>query len=707
MKKFLLIIGLLFWVNMMFSQTATITVGSVYPAGPGTVSVPLTLTAIDNPNPYGMPDDLISGFALYMEYDPSVLGNVVTFTTNPFWTSNGTLVTNVIIGEPAGKNTIAFVWATGGEVVGTAGMLFCNMNFTYPSGTWPITWGIATLKGEGADVKIQSYMVDYDGNDYMTTFVDGGIYGPGGCTPGLWTGGGDGTDWFDAANWDCGEVPVNIDVEIPGGTKAFVTISGGIATTAALTVGAGGGVIVAPNGGLTTNGLFTNNGDFIVNSDAGLGYMGTFIDNGGLAGGGNFQFNRNVVFSGTVGGSSSNIGWHYLSSPVNGFTTDNLPDYFVNAWSQNIGQWIQYSMNVPCTPWPTTPLSTMDAWSVNRDINYPYPICAPQAPATGVQVEFIAGAPGVHTGAYNKPLGYGAAGYQAWNMVANPYPSGLNMNAIVWGPNTYQAAYFFEGSSGNYYYWATGMGAYSFPPTNGFMVETVAPDAFNVSNAMRSHNADFFYKNEVENLLTIKASGSERSDILHVRFADNVTAGLDLNGDAHKLFATTEGLPQIYTVTGEEMLAINALPQTPSVPMGFTANGSGAYTIEAIETSDFENVVLEDLFTGIKTDLLANTYTFEYNVDDNANRFVIHFTPLGTPELKANSINIWAANQTIYVQAPATTGDILVYNMMGQVVVKTGIVPGLNEIPMNNANTYYIVKVVGSDVTETGKVFIK
>jgi hypothetical protein len=139
--------------------------------------------------------------------------------------------------------------------------------------------------------------------------------------------------------------------------------------------------------------------------------------------------------------------------------------------------------------------------------------------------------------------------------------------------------------------------------------------------------------------------------------------------------------------------------------MGFVANGAGTYTIEAIETSEFANVVLEDGLTFVQTDLLNGSYTFNYTEGEYP--FVIHFTPLGTPEHDANSINIWAANQTIYVQAPATNGDIVVYNMMGQEVVKTAIQPGLNVIPMENVNTYYIVKVLGSDITETGKVFIK
>jgi uncharacterized membrane protein len=168
MKKLLLILSMVFIANFIFAQTCTVTIGSIYDPPAGVVNVPLTLTAIDAPNPWGGLDDLISGFAFYMEYDASVLGNTVTFSTNPFWTSNGTLVTNVMQNNPVpGTNTIAFVWATGGEVVGTAGQLFTNMQFNYTEGATGINW--ATSK----DIKTISYMVDYDGNDYIGTWING------------------------------------------------------------------------------------------------------------------------------------------------------------------------------------------------------------------------------------------------------------------------------------------------------------------------------------------------------------------------------------------------------------------------------------------------------------------------------------------------------------------------------------------------------
>ena len=573
-------------------------------------------------------------------------------------------------------------------------------------GTTPKLEPVSPFVAGGTMTKGETIVTAWDNSYYALTLI--GIGG----VANVWTGAIN-DEWNNPGNWSDMVVPgPTTNVEIPDVTKAPFPIISGVVATGALTIFPLAQLTIAPMAGLTTNGLFTNDGLFLIQSDGLSGYAGTYIDMAGIAGVGVFEFDRDVLCSGTVGGSANPLGWHYLAAPFDGFTTDNMPDYFVNAWDQPTGMWIQYSMDpylFPCTPWPTTPLNTMDAWSINFDLNYPDPLCPGLPPGTGNIVEFIGGAVDVHTGAYNAPLGYGAGAYQEWNLVSNPYPSGLDVDLIAWGPNTVQAAAYYDGCAGNYVYWATGMGSYVMAPTLGFFVETVAADVFPVTNAERAHGADWFWKSEVTDLLTLEATGNDKSDVLHVRFADNVTAGFDLNGDAHKLFAENEGLAQIYTLAGEEMLAINAQPAAEMVPMGFTSVGSGTFTIEAIETSDFADVVLEDLFEETQTDLLAGSYTFNYTAGDDPNRFIIHFTPVGTPELEANSINIWSSEHNIYVNVPETAnGDIIVFNMMGQEMLRTDINPGcVNVIPMEKVNTYYVVKVLTSKNAVTGKVYIK
>ena len=103
---------------------------------------------------------------------------------------------------------------------------------------------------------------------------------------------------------------------------------------------------------------------------------------------------------------------------------------------------------------------------------------------------------------------------------------------------------------------------------------------------------------------------------------------------------------------------------------------------------------------------MAESYTFDYTAGEAADRFVIHFGALSTPEFDVSSVKIWSNEDVIYVQAPNINGEIIVVNMMGQEMARTDIDPGTNEIQMSEVNTYYIVKVLTSENAVTGKVYI-
>jgi hypothetical protein len=462
------------------------------------------------------------------------------------------------------------------------------------------------------------------------------------------------------------------------------------------------------DGELTTHGDFINDGSFIIESESTDGFAGSYINMGVIGGSGTFEFQRDVLCTGTAPGSVDPFGWHYLAAPIDGLSTDDLPEYFINVWDQPNGAWNQYSSG-DCTPWPDTPLDAGAVWSINVDVQYPYAQCPGSPAPNGTLIRFEGSAADVHTGPFNTPLGYGTGEYQEWNLVANPYPSGLDLNSVVWGPNTVAGAAFFDGCSGNYTYWTPAIGSYSMAPGLGFFVETTGVgDAFAVDNSNRAHGADWFWKDEIAGLLSLEAAGSEKRDVLHVRFMDNVTAGFDNNGDFHKLFSNSENLPQIYTTAGAHKLAINALPETSVVPMGFTSSGSGSYTIRAIETSEFQQVYLQDLVTGEVANLLNSEYTFNYSTDDNADRFLIHFSPVGMGENPLGEVSIWSGRNNIYVDVPADRmGTIEVYSMMGQEVVNVDTHPGINRIPVRNVNTYYVVKVISSKGAKSGKVYVQ
>ena len=81
---------------------------------------------------------------------------------------------------------------------------------------------------------------------------------------------------------------------------------------------------------------------------------------------------------------------------------------------------------------------------------------------------------------------------------------------------------------------------------------------------------------------------------------------------------------------------------------------------------------------------------------------------MGTIENNVNNVTIYSNENNIYVNVPEQiSGDIVVVNMMGQEILRTDEAQGLNVLPMNDANTYYVVRVISNEEVVTGKVYIK
>ena len=87
------------------------------------------------------------------------------------------------------------------------------------------------------------------------------------------TGGGDGTSWFDAANWDTGAVPTNLDDVIIDGTSQ-VTIMGDDAYANSIRINDNSALTIAPNDKLAVNMLTCNEEGIIVANDGKLSNYG-------------------------------------------------------------------------------------------------------------------------------------------------------------------------------------------------------------------------------------------------------------------------------------------------------------------------------------------------------------------------------------------------------------------------------------------------
>ena len=704
MKKVILFFSVLFLsTTLTFGQTATLSVPELGTQPAGSVFFPITIDMTSG--------DVWGTFQFFFTYDPAVLTPVGDWAASPAATGITYPNPNFPFYEWLNNNAYApneviLTWLSfTGTVVPVPGEVICILEFTYTGDPdfSPLAWNFTAKEPvQGWPEKGMTGVWTFAGVPYGLTTIDGSV-GP--IETGYTWNGSIDEDWDNPLNWTPNGVPTGTDeVFIPDVAKApFPTIYGS-AATGNLTIFPLAQLNVAPMADLTTLGLFTNGGTFVVESNGivnpGQGEAGSYIDMGGIAPGGVFEFQRDITNVTPYGDQN---GWHLISSPLPGgeFTSNDLYYYYLNWWDNTTQMYVHHegSPTLPCTPAPMLGNNLMEGWSIKYDDQYGT-LCA-----GGVEDEVI-NMIGTTFNTGLQTAGFGTG----WDLLGNPYPNAIDPDLIpLWSPNLLtNTVYMWDGWSGGWVLGFVGAGN-NIPPGQGFFVDGAAPGTFGFTGVERIHDPFQWWWKGSSDLLRLRATvqGADNYDDTYIRFIEGSTTGLDKEWDANKLFAGVTETPQIYTTTGGLELALNTQPEMQSVPMSFICKTAGTYTIEAIETGTFAHVVLEDGITGEQTDLLAGPYTFDYSSIDEVHHFIVHFSPLGIGDNFADMVNIWSSANTIYVQTPEVTGDIVVFNMMGQEVVRTDIEPGTTVIPMNDVNTYYVVKVLTSDNVATGKVFIK
>ncbi len=235
-----------------------------------------------------------------------------------------------------------------------------------------------------------------------------------------------------------------------------------------------------------------------------------------------------------------------------------------------------------------------------------------------------------------------------WNLVANPFPSVLDWDAVDKGLSA-------AGIAGGYHVWdadnstfavySSGSGTLGLmryvAPFQGFYVQTSTAGgqgSVNVGRTFTLDDADRpntcaagignVYKS-TDNQLYIRTvhQNSNKKDETILRFENGAPEDFNPQKDIRKLFTYYKDVGAVYTEKGGERLAIAArdFPYgEDSVRLGVRAGDGDFLTIEAVETPPSWTVYLEDL----KTEKwhIINDQPYEYQQDASfPDRFVLHF----------------------------------------------------------------------------------
>ncbi len=557
--------------------------------------------------------------------------------------------------------------------------------------------------------KIRVSFIGTGGNSRMIgdDFVFPGLYWSDpstGCIalplPNMWTGTID-RQWELDGNWSRNHIPLpHHDVSIPPVPNQPIISSDVLINR--LNIETGSNVTIAFNGKLTVNNDMVN-----ANGPEGLHVKSNLYGTGSLI------YNDQDVY-GTIETYLPAAGYHLASVPL---TQASNPMSVLFLWSY------LYEYDVPGQKWvglgsPTnTPLFADKGYMI-----WKYPGPASWQPDTTYS---FAGQLNNGTFPYNITFPDFQGNH---NLVGNPYPSPIDWNAGGgWTKMDVSGSYWmWIHSSNNYGVWNGIVGTQGvtkdIPVGQGFFVQALSVNpVLEVNNNARTHSDQAFYKDkeEIENILRIKALANNYSDEIIILFNELSTPGFDSWSDATKMSGLA-GAPQLYTIIDDDTrLTINTIPYSRSIieiPLAFTMSVAGEVVFEASSIESFEpqaSIQLLDVHAGIITDLRTHSnYTFLHNPENDPVRFKLIFNGLtAVPEPSIPAVELFFSNNYIHLRIPENIPQatpVYFYDASGRIIFRTKVKPSYSTFMLPHVKSgIYIAHLVFDDKPVVKKILIK
>ena len=400
--------------------------------------------------------------------------------------------------------------------------------------------------------------------------------------------------------------------------------------------------------------------------------------------------NQNLTINGTASMqlNVSKGSWHFIAAPNSSTYSGAFTGDYLQTWDELTAKWSY----ITATDAQLLPAKGYSLWSkgsgtASYTFNGKF--------LYGDQSQTI-------TTTANK------SGNDSSNLLGNPYPSYIDWASFN---GKYGAVYYWNGTGYAVYNGGNGAGSQYVAPMQGFFIMAGANKSFNLTEANRVNIAGGkFYKSAKainSNTLVLQTLGESYSDKLYIGINPGTTEGFDLQNDAYKLLAYTDGVSELYSYTGDKKLSIDVRPDAQVIQLGFTNTRSGEYQLGLQDIADIPVAMLEDTKTNTFHDLQAGAYSFSYTAGESDKRFLLHLGVSAVPEKTKSETSVYSNLNTVYIHIKGQMqGNITIYNIAGQQVASRQAAQGLNEIRIQQAGNY-IVKVTTGKNTVVKKVYVQ
>jgi hypothetical protein len=352
----------------------------------------------------------------------------------------------------------------------------------------------------------------------------------------------------------------------------------------------------------------------------------------------------------------------------------------------------------------------------------------------------------------NRSIESSGTSFAAWNLIGNPYPSYLYVQALT-GPGAhdgflndngglllpnYTAIYGYDNdpSDGNIYtIWnlATTTPSTAITPGQGFFVASIAGGgsvSFTPSMRAISNTDDFIIgrnsSSDNNAFLKLKMTNGTNNFVTDMYFNDASTLGLDPGYDAGMFGGSTPAFSifsQLVEMNTGVNMAIQSLPYTSlasevTIPIGMRVTQGQQITISILDSNlpAGVEVYLEDIDANTSTLLNSSDYIFTTATNMNGiGRFYLRFTnsTLSTTESEFDGLQIFStsAPRELFIKGQLTSAtNVSLYDIQGRLVMSSILdsASNLNKVDVSNLSSgVYVIKLNNSAQQKTQKVILK
>lgn len=503
-------------------------------------------------------------------------------------------------------------------------------------------------------------------------------------------------DWTDEANWSNGSIPSDDETVIINGNVQVSSnvIIGGI------TINEGYSLTIINGGILHINGTVTNNSDNII----------TIEDGGQLYSTNDVTVTVEKNITGYGDDDSVTEGWYAISTPVNsgeptdeGYYYENIDNienliptderrydlyryYEAGGYDETekyVSWWENHKMNDEDSEEEYYDWSNPEFTTLSSGRGYLY------ASSEDVTLKFTNT---VRNNEISFPCtaDYGGEdeNFLGFNLMGNPFTHNITAANMSMAATEMPEAYYTLSYDGT---WVSNL--FSDDKTEikvgeAFLIKVTESDELIFSyEATRSRFAN---------------NGSINIVVSNDRYTDNAIVSFSEGKGLNKFPHLNKEAHEVYVIDNETKYGVATMnDDVTTIPVGFKANTMGEYTIDVkAQDCKFNSMTLTDKMTGVKTNLLTDSYTFMATTNDNPNRFTLTLNA----DNDTDNDFIYINNNEMIINNIEGDGLVQIYDVMGRSVA-TYNVSGSTNISMETlSNGVYIVRMIDANGVKTQKV---